>query len=143
MLGGDGVMLEELRAAERAGAPIWVLGRLDGPHRAVAMRSAAVMTIPGWVGLVAVDSLAAGIPIATTVHPRHAPEYEYLHPGVDAVLTTHEPDAYARGIIDLLRDPVRRVVMRAVCREAALDLSIERMAERFVDGIRAWTGAPH
>jgi glycosyltransferase involved in cell wall biosynthesis len=143
ILGGDGVMLEELRAAERAGAPLRVLGRLDGRNRAVAMRSAGVMTIPEWVGLVAVDSLAAGIPIVTTVHPRHAPEFEYLHPGVDAVVTAHEPDAYARGIIGLLGDPARRSAMGAACREAAIDLSIERMADRFVDGITAWTSAPH
>ncbi|WP_216099681.1 hypothetical protein, partial [Curtobacterium sp. MMLR14_002] len=37
------------------------------------------------MGLIAVESMALGLPIVTTSGTRHAPEYEYLVPGVSAV----------------------------------------------------------
>lgn len=142
MLGGDGDLGPRLRHEESQGAPIRVLGRLDGHQRAVAMRAASLMMIPEWVGLVAVDALTAGLPIVTTTHPRHAPEFEYLHPGSNAVITPHEASAYASAVADLLADPRRLSLLAAQGVEDANRLSIEGMADSFVDGITRWIRSP-
>ena len=142
ILGGEGDLTASLRREESQGAPIRVLGRLDGRERAVAMRAVSLMMIPEWVGLVAVDALTAGLPIVTTTHPRHAPEFEYLNPDTNAVVTPYDADAYATAVVCLLTEPQRlgQLASRGVADAARL--SIESMANAFVDGITRWIRTP-
>lgn len=142
MLCGDGNLAPMVRHEESQGSPVRFLGRIEGRDRAIAMRAAKVMMIPEWVGLVAVDALTAGLPIVTTMHPRHAPEFEYLSPGVNAVVTPHEAEAYANEVVALLEDPIRvsRLSKRGIA-DASL-LSIERMSDAFVGGITNWVDPP-
>ena len=49
-----------------------LIGRADGEALARLSTVVDIVMIPGRVGLVAVDALALGLPIATTTYPVHA-----------------------------------------------------------------------
>ena len=59
-LGGRARPSRHCAGRRRRGASIRVVGRLDGHEKAVALRAATVLGIPQAIGLVAVDSMAAG-----------------------------------------------------------------------------------
>ena len=138
LIGGTGTLSDEVRRRQMAGAPLANLGRIDGPQKALALAAADVLMIPEWVGLVAVDALASGTPIVTSVHPSHSPEAEYLTDEVSAIFAPHDIDAYARAVCGLLLDRDRLQLMSRACLAAGTDLTIEAMASRFVDGIKSW-----
>ena len=141
LIGGAGDLTHEVVAAEQAGAPVRYLGRLDGARKALALRSAQVLTIPEWVGLVAVDSFAAGIPIVTTDFSTHSTEFEYLTPNVNAVITAHDPQQYVDGVVALLNDRPRLRTLQSGAAASSDGLAIEDMADRFVAGTVAWRDA--
>jgi hypothetical protein len=92
------------------------------------------MLMPGRVGLVAVDCLALGLPMITTTFDRHAPEAEYLNGDV-RVATEQLPGPFARAVVDLLGDHNR---LRRMSRDAVAlgtGLSVESMADAFVEPI--------
>jgi len=59
-------MAAEVRARQERGGPIVWLGRVDDHDKAIALHAADLLLIPESVGLVAVDSLAAQVPLVTT-----------------------------------------------------------------------------
>jgi glycosyltransferase involved in cell wall biosynthesis len=138
LIGGRGGLEARVQAAQEAGAPIRFLGRLDDASKALALTSCSILCIPEWVGLVAVDSCVAGRPIVTTVHPNHAPEFEYLRDGENAILVPHEIGAYAAAVSDLLSDGRRLSALQAGAVASAEGMMIEAMVERFVAGIESW-----
>lgn len=138
LVGGAGAQLADVQSAERAGAPVRALGRLDGPEKALALRSAGVLAIPEWIGLVAVDSLVAGRPIVSTWHPSHSPEHEYLDPERTAVFVQHDPISYAQGLVTLLTNPNRLQTMQTLCVAESAKYSLDHMVNAFVEGVLAW-----
>jgi glycosyltransferase involved in cell wall biosynthesis len=138
LVGGEGACSDWLRERQAAGDPVIALGRIDGPERALAMRSANLMMVPQWVGLVAVDSLAAGTPIVTTRHASHSPEFGYLTDGVNAVVTEHDLGPYAAAVVALLGDPDRLAILSEGALADSRPYSIEAMATRFSEGVRQW-----
>ena len=142
LIGGDGNQSPLVQKMEAEGAPVRHLGRLTGRRKAIAMRAAKVLAIPEWVGLVAVDSLAAGVPIITTEFHRHAPEFEYLRNGSNCLIVEHEPVAYGSALVELLHNAKQRERLEAGCRRDVRGLSIEEMALRFTQGIEDWHKSP-
>lgn len=138
MLGGAGEMESELQALQDAGAPIRLLGRIDGREKAVALSASQILAVPEWVGLIAVDSLASGVPIVTTDYEYHAPEFEYLRPGHSCVVAKHDANDYANEIVRLLEDPMHLRTLADNGVRDGLDLSIENMSQSFAAGIRSW-----
>lgn len=138
LVGGAGDDLPNIRAAQAEGAPVRALGRLDGMDKAIALRATDVMAIPEWIGLVAVDSLVAGRPIVSTVHPSHSPEHEYLEDGVTAIFTAHSAGEHARGMVDLLESRSRLSAMGSACLAEAPRYPLDQMVDAFVEGILAW-----
>ena len=138
LVGGAGAQLADVQSAEHSGAPVRALGRLDGADKALALRSADVLAIPEWIGLVAVDSLVAGRPIVSTWHPSHSPEHEYLEHGTTAVFAQHHPRSYAHGLVNLLADKNRVQTMQAQCVEESAKYGLEQMVDSFVEGVLAW-----
>ncbi len=138
LVGGTEDLAHQVAAVERAGGPVRLLGRLDGRHKALALATCDVLAVPQWVGLVAVDSLVAGRPIVSTVHPSHAPEAEYLTDGTTWLRARHDVDSYAHALVGLLSDDDRRTAMRSACRTASADYSLNRTADAFADGIARW-----
>jgi glycosyltransferase involved in cell wall biosynthesis len=141
LIGGSGAQGDRVQRLEARGGPVRYLGRIDGHDKALALKAADVLLIPEWVGLVAVDSLVAGRPIITTEHPSHSPEFEYLVPDSNCVVTPHELPVFALQVADLLRSHFR---IRELQETALLDsqrFSMEAMVDRFVDGILLWRAA--
>lgn len=138
LIAGDGSLSSQCRAAQANGAPIRVLGRVHGQEKALALRAADVLTIPEWIGLVAVDSLVAGVPIVSTIHPSHSPEAEYLTNGKTAVFVDHEASGYAEAVANLLIDTERRAAMTQACIRESEEYSLEKMAHSFIKGALAW-----
>ena len=138
LIGGEGASGGWVRERQAAGDPVIALGRIDGHERALALSSADLMMVPQWVGLVAVDALAAGVPMVTTIHPSHSPEFGYLADGENAIITPHDVQSYAATVVALLRDPGRRAALGVRGRTDSAPFSIESMAERFTEGVTRW-----
>ncbi|MBK6762527.1 MAG: glycosyltransferase [Micrococcales bacterium] len=56
LVAGSGNDESRLRAMQNAGLPVRVLGRVDGPAKALALKSARLLAVPSQLGLVVVDS---------------------------------------------------------------------------------------
>lgn len=117
----------------------WIhyLGPMNDEEKIPYWAMAKVSLLPGLVGLGVLDSLALGVPLITTAYPFHSPEIEYLHEGVNGVIV-HEwtnIDAYARAVVDLLRDKARLAHMIAEGDRAIQFYTIENMAANFSNGI--------
>lgn len=134
---GDGPDARLVREAARRHPWVKYAGHLDGADRAPYFAVGSAMLMPGNVGLAAVDSLTAGIPLFTTSGRRHAPEIAYIENGKTGRVTDHDPQAYARSVSDYLNDPDARQVFRRHCRQGAVALSVEGMASRFSRGVEA------
>jgi glycosyltransferase involved in cell wall biosynthesis len=137
LIAGDG----ELRPVveEWAQANTWVsyLGSLSGKMKAIALGASQVLAVPGRVGLIAVDSFAAEVPIITTGWEWHAPEFEYLVDGYNAVVTTDDPGAFGDALLDVLGDDELLSTLRGGTRESGSVFTVEAMADNFLHGIRA------
>ncbi|SDP36488.1 Glycosyltransferase involved in cell wall bisynthesis [Microbacterium testaceum StLB037] len=121
------------------------LGQVHGKRKWTALALSQALLVPGRVGLVAVDSFAAGVPIVTTDWPWHAPEFEYLIPDVNAIVTGNSIDMYADGVLRILTDHSMRERLKQDTLGYAGTYSVEKMAERYIDGIEEWirgTGVP-
>jgi glycosyltransferase involved in cell wall biosynthesis len=137
LIAGRGADESKVLSAQRAGFPVILLGDCRGGDLAVAARASEIILMPGRVGLIAVDSFAMGLPIVTTDWPYHAPEFDYLRPGVDSVVTLDDPAAFARSGIGLLSNPAELALKRKMCLSRWRDFSIEHMADRFAAGVVA------
>jgi glycosyltransferase involved in cell wall biosynthesis len=90
--GEDSAQLEDLA---RESGRVVLLGQASAAQFAPAATQAVLLLNPGRVGLVAVDALIMGLPILTTSASAHAPEFDYLRPGVDVIETNANPAEYA------------------------------------------------
>jgi glycosyltransferase involved in cell wall biosynthesis len=116
----------------------WVtyLGPLFGREKSLAIAAADVICMPGRVGLVAVDSFAAGRPILTTAWPWHGPEFEYLEDGKTCVVSADVVTSYAQALMRLLSDGEQLKEMQQACRSAVGNFTTDEMAARFFRGIQ-------
>ena len=140
MVAGSGDMSTDVVAEEAAGAPVAYLGRVDGPARARAFAASDVVLNPVWVGLVAVDALACGLPVVTTHHPSHSPEFEYLVDGKTALVTDHQVEAFAEAVSGLLLDERELERLSREAGRAGEVFSVQDMAQRFCAGVIEWSG---
>lgn len=128
-----------------AGAP-WLrwMGALTGRDKAISLRLATAMLQTHGVGLVAVDSLVAGVPLVLAPDGGHGPEIAYLrHDENCLVAGDTSVEACAATLVTLLRDGALRERLVRQCRVDGARFGIEPMAQRFCDGImRALRGAP-
>lgn len=132
--GSDRPMVEEF-VAENPWAIY--LGTVQGRAKALALRTAQAVSIPGAIGLVALDSLVAGTPIVTTDFRHHGPEFDYLAIGNTALVTTDSVDSYAAGLVAFLADRPRQKEMSDRCRDAAEKYTLDRMVCSFLAGIKS------
>lgn len=139
VIAGSGASSDLVRRRQLEGSPIVFVGRLEGHAKAVALRAADVMMIPEWVGLVAVDSLVAGCPIATTRHPSHSPEFSYLRDQRNAFVFEHELSAYSRGVAEILGDTGLLARVRAQAFGDSAQYSLTEMTVRFAQGVQDWS----
>lgn len=113
------------------------LGGLYGRDKALALKAAQALAIPGAIGLVALDSLVAGTPIVTTENPNHGPEFGYLADGSTAAVTSNNLQSYAEGLDAFLNDRTRQQEMSKRCEIEATRYSVDDMVQRFLTGLKS------
>lgn len=128
---------EESLVKEAALESAWL--RYCGPafdaEKYLMMASAKIIMNPGRVGLVAVDSLAAGLPIVTTDWPWHAPEFDYLESGYNALVLPDDLHEYAEGVIGILQDESQLRELQRNGGVSAMELSVDNMVSNFLNGV--------
>lgn len=141
LIGGAGSEVSSVLAAQEADPAIRYLGPLKGTDKASVLAVSDFMLLPEWVGLAAVDALAAGLPVLTTDHTSHAPEFEYLSEGQTALTTCHDVGSYSSQIGNLIHDRGLQERMRGAALIEGQRYSIERMAQNFTSGVQQWLRA--
>jgi L-malate glycosyltransferase len=141
---GAGPAADEVRRLTEGETWVRYLGSRYGRERAELLRLADLLLLPGWVGLVVLDSLVAGTPLVTSAEGPHAPEIAYLRHEQNGLLVPggSDPGRYAAAIDDLLGRPELLDRLVAGCREDAARYTIEHMVDRFAEGILAALEAP-
>lgn len=134
---GDGSERGRVEEASAMSEAVVYAGPIFGPAKTTALLAAKVIAMPGRVGLIAVDSFAAGRPIITTNWPWHAPEYEYLAPGIDSVVTADDARSYGENLLAVMNDKARLTQLQSNCGDKADLYTIEAMARRYFEGIEA------
>lgn len=132
---GDGS--DRLLVSEFCRARSWAsdLGHLSGPAKAEVLKNSDILLNPGRVGLVALDSLGAGIPIVTTDYQFHAPEFWYLSNGETCVVSYGGLEGFVESVVALLSDKNRLIDMRAKCSQKGMNITIEKMIANFSEGV--------
>lgn len=100
---------------------------------------AKLLLVPGWAGLVVVDSFAACVPLVASASLPHPPEIAYLRDNVNGRLVDDggDPAKYADAVVELLRDRTRREELVRGCAETRGHYSTDAMAARFATGVVA------
>jgi glycosyltransferase involved in cell wall biosynthesis len=135
--GSDRELVEEFVA--RSPWAIY-LGGVRGLDKARALRAAQAVSIPGAIGLAALDSLVAGTPIVTTDFPYHGPEFDYLADGMTAVATRNDENSYADGLVAFLADRLRQQEMSERCQIEAQKYPLDNMVSGLLAGIKSALG---
>jgi glycosyltransferase involved in cell wall biosynthesis len=117
------------------------LGGVHGRDKALALSAAQAVSIPGAIGLVALDSLVAGTPIVTTTYPYHGPEFDYLTDGTTAVITSNDEHSYAEGLVAFLADRRRQQEMSNRCQIASQKYTLDQMIRSFLTGLKSVLGS--
>ena len=133
LIAGDGPD----RAVFKPAAHLRLLGPRFGRDKAVLLKAADLLLMPGAIGLVVLDAFCAGLPLVTTALKYHGPEFAYMNDGREGVVVRdpNSVEAYADAVLALLADAPRIRDMSVRAREAATNYTIESMAERFADGV--------
>jgi glycosyltransferase involved in cell wall biosynthesis len=134
---GDGPCEPEVRRMSEECPWVRYVGAKFGLALAPYLAVSDFMLMPGLVGLVIVDSFAAGVPLITTDHRLHSPEIEYLRHGENALMTAVDPASLASEIIALMDSRELLAQLRAGCERSARDYTLEGMVERFSSGVHA------
>jgi glycosyltransferase involved in cell wall biosynthesis len=137
---GDGPDRRLVDAAARVHPWVHGVGVRQGIDKARCLRVASLMLNPFGIGLVVLDSFAAGVPMVVTASAGHGPEFAYLQHAVNCVVAPADPPAYAAEVIALLIDASRRDALARNGMLQARELTLERMAERFCEGIEQCLG---
>lgn len=118
------------------------VGAITGDAKAELLASTRLLLVPGLVGLVLLDSFAAGVPLVTTADALHSPEIEYLDNGVNGVTVRSGADAaaYADTVVSILRDESLWHRLSGGARRSAAHHTIGLAAERFVTGLEIAIG---
>jgi glycosyltransferase involved in cell wall biosynthesis len=133
---GDGPLQDYVKVAALNRTCIRYFGRADLMTKALISQIAEIIMMPGRVGLIAVESFALGLPIVTTNWKFHAPEFDYLRNGIDAVVTDNNVNDYAARIIAVLKDENLLLALKLETSRRSTVFNIELMAKNFNSGVR-------
>jgi glycosyltransferase involved in cell wall biosynthesis len=142
VVAGDGPDRELVERAAVSHPWLRFVGRASDPQKAELAAVADLVLMPGRVGLVAIDSFVLQTPIVTTRWPYHAPEFEYLEDGRNAVVAPDTVDAFAAAVVDTLTSRERLAGLEEGCASAAPLYSLDTMVENFTHGLVSALTAP-
>ncbi len=135
-IAGDGPDRPLVQAAAAAQGHVRYLGTAYGQRKAQLLACADLLLNPGLVGLGVLDAFVAGLPLLGTDFCRlRSPEFAYLQPGENCLISADSPADYANSVIGLLQDRVALARLQAGARRSAAGYSVEGMAQRFCQGI--------
>jgi glycosyltransferase involved in cell wall biosynthesis len=120
----------------------WIkfMGKADSEDYAEISKRALLLLNPGRVGLIAVDSMAIGVPIVTTDFGLHAPEIEYLELGHSYFMSQDSLSAYVELLQELIESPSKIVSARKLLIQRSNDFGTDKMAFRFHVGVKQCLG---
>lgn len=132
---GEGSQSAELRARTAGDPRIEWLGRVDDDEVAARMRGADVLCAPSLhgesFGVVLLEGMAASTPVVASDLPGYR---NVAVPDRHALLVLPgDPRALAAALRRVLDDPVLAGELVAAGEERAAELSMERLAERYVE----------
>lgn len=136
LVGGPGGEEYRLLSARDRGQVV-LLGHADDRMKARMARVSLGLINPGRVGLIAVESLALGLPIITTASNIHAPEFEYLRAGQDVVVVESSAEALRSALEALVRDPDWQATLARAAELRSGEHSLERMVDQMAHAIDA------
>ena len=134
---GGGPLAEEVEAFSRSRLWVRAVGPKFGREKSVLLSMASMWLNPGALGLGILDAFCAGLPMLTTRRSTHGPEIEYLRNEENGLLLDDTAEAFADGMLRLLREPELAVRLRSGAAASARRYSIETMADNFAEGVRA------
>lgn len=132
---GDGPSATEIINAEGSGEWIHFMGVQTGRQKAVAYSVSSAVLNPGLVGLHIVDSFSAGVPMITMDYEFHSPEFAYLVPGHNGLVSKADVGEYAKVAVELLTQPAYQKALAASARQSADDYSLTSMVDLYTSGI--------
>jgi len=137
VLAGAGPEEPKVRAFAARRPWVHAVGTRRGADKARLLAAVELLLVPAAVGLVVLDSFAAGVPIVVGAGRGHGPEEAYLEHGTNGWIVEDgaDPVEYGRAVAALLRDDARRAELREGCLRSAERYTVEDMVDRFVAGI--------
>jgi glycosyltransferase involved in cell wall biosynthesis len=137
---GDGPDRSWLQSAI-AGEP-WIhyLGFKNHEEGALYYKMADVFLLAGTVGLAVVDSFAAGLPLIATQLTTHPPEISYVVHGYNGYLASHEANALANAIVEVLSNPALKEQLRQGAVESGEKYTMGAMVDNFRLGVKQCLG---
>lgn len=133
---GGGPDADIVIGAEKAKKWVHYIPPKFGDERIPYFLMSKALLMPFALGLVVLDSFALKTPVLTLHAHNHGPEINYLVDGYNGLFAVNETvESYANLIKLFYEDKNLQTKIRLGCQESALEYSIEKMVNRFVDGI--------
>jgi len=134
---GDGPALGDVRERAAGVDGIRFEGAVyDQARVAEWLRVAAAVVIPGKVGLAVNHAFAHGVPVLTRQSRLHAPEVEYIEPGVSGLVVEGDFERFVEAVREIVESPERRSALAAGALRGREDLGLAAMARAFDAGVR-------
>ncbi|PWQ85264.1 glycosyl transferase group 1 [Stenotrophomonas maltophilia] len=130
---------EQQKVEQFSSANPWLsyVGTIDTKEKATLLARSRVLLNPGLVGLGILDSFVCRTPLVTTDCGLHSPEISYLRNGHNGVMTADNLDGFADEVVRLISDQEHHRRLVDGCIESSSRYTIQNMAERFSNGIKA------
>jgi glycosyltransferase involved in cell wall biosynthesis len=129
---------DEFSIRKAAATRPWLI--MTGPQfdrqKAALFKLADLFLLPGAMGLAVLDSFALETPIVTTKYRFHGPEFEYLVPGYNGIVTEDNLQDYVTAVSNLLLNTGQLEKMKINCRADAKKYTNENMVSNFVYGVK-------
>lgn len=116
----------------------WIhyVGFKNHEEGALYYKMADVFLLAGTVGLAVVDSFAAGLPLIATQLTTHPPEISYVVNGYNGYLASHEANALANAVEDVLSNPALKEQLRQGAVESGEKYTMRAMVDNFRLGVK-------
>lgn len=133
---GSGPELDRLKEEGENIPGVHFLGEIyDQEVVAQLMRIATAMVVPGKVGLVVNHAFAHGLPTITRNSALHAPEVEYIKPGVNGLIIDGDFDEFLSKVVDYINSHDQQKKMSEAALMTRSTLTLDFMVQSFDNAV--------